>query len=103
MAKLADARGLGPRSARSEGSSPSARTPEVRHDEAMGDARLRTPVSLAELMAALSLAVDLGFDQPMEHLLRQYKLPTDLRGDGIYAVGRKQGPVRERYPSWLYS
>ena len=37
------------------------------------------------------------------HLIERYKLPLDLRGDGIYAVGRKVGPVRERYPSWLYS
>jgi hypothetical protein len=29
-------------------------------------------------------------------------MPADLRGDGIYAVGRKRGPVRERYPDWLY-
>jgi hypothetical protein len=26
---------------------------------------------LAELVAALSLGIDLGFDQPMEHVLRQ--------------------------------
>src|SRR3982751_1890746 len=32
-----------------------------------GHGRLR----LAELVAALSLGVDLGFDQPMEHVLRQ--------------------------------
>ncbi|HMC60806.1 MAG TPA: methyltransferase domain-containing protein, partial [Candidatus Solibacter sp.] len=37
------------------------------------------------------------------HLLERYRLETDLRGDGIYAVGRKTGPVRERYPEWLYS
>jgi SAM-dependent methyltransferase len=37
------------------------------------------------------------------HLLRQYRLETDLRGDGIYAVGRKTGKVRDRYPDWLYS
>ncbi len=37
------------------------------------------------------------------HLLEQYRLSKDLRGDGIYAVGRKTGPVRERYPAWLYS
>jgi SAM-dependent methyltransferase len=36
------------------------------------------------------------------HLLDQYYLSKDLRGDGIYAVGRKKGPVRERYPAWLY-
>jgi len=37
------------------------------------------------------------------HLLKRYWLDTDLRGDGIYALGRKTGPVRERYPGWLYS
>jgi len=37
------------------------------------------------------------------HLLRRYRLETDLRGDGIYALGRKVGPVKERYPSWLYA
>ncbi len=31
----------------------------------------RTEVRLAELVAALSLGVDLGFGQPMEHVLRQ--------------------------------
>ncbi|MBI3681713.1 MAG: glycosyltransferase [Acidobacteria bacterium] len=36
------------------------------------------------------------------HLLERYLLPTDLRGDGIYAVGRKTGPPRQRYPGWLY-
>ncbi len=34
----------------------------------------------------------------MLHLLERYNLDTGLRGDGIYAVGRKTGPVRERYP-----
>ncbi len=37
------------------------------------------------------------------HLLKRYGLSTDLRGDGIYAVGRKTGAVRERYPAWLYT
>jgi glycosyltransferase involved in cell wall biosynthesis/SAM-dependent methyltransferase len=36
-------------------------------------------------------------------LLDRYQLPSHLRGDGIYAVGRKTGAVRERYPGWLYS
>jgi glycosyltransferase involved in cell wall biosynthesis/SAM-dependent methyltransferase len=35
-------------------------------------------------------------------LLQRYHLDTELRGDGIYAVGRKAGPVVERYPTWLY-
>lgn len=39
----------------------------------------------------------------VQHLLRTYWLETDLRGDGIYAVGKKTGEVRERYPDWLYS
>lgn len=39
----------------------------------------------------------------VEHLLDRYILPKEHRGDGIYVVGRKQGPVRERYPAWLYS
>jgi len=37
------------------------------------------------------------------HLLERYRLETSLRGDGIYAVGRKNGPVKDRYPDWLYS
>jgi glycosyltransferase involved in cell wall biosynthesis/SAM-dependent methyltransferase len=37
------------------------------------------------------------------HLLDRYNFDKDLRGEGIYAVGRKTGPVRERYPGWLYS
>jgi len=36
------------------------------------------------------------------HLLERYQLSTTLRGEGIYAVGRKQHPVKNRYPSWLY-
>lgn len=35
-------------------------------------------------------------------LLDRYEQPVDLRGDGIYAVGCKTGPVRERFPGWLY-
>ena len=38
----------------------------------------------------------------VEHLLERYILSRELRGDGIYAVGRKTSPVRERYPAWLY-
>ena len=38
----------------------------------------------------------------VKHLLDRYEQPADLRGDGIYAVGRKTGPVRERFPGWLY-
>jgi hypothetical protein len=31
----------------------------------------RQPVRLAELVPALSLGIDVGFGQPMEHVLRQ--------------------------------
>jgi hypothetical protein len=36
-------------------------------------------------------------------MLAHYKLPADLRDDGIYCLGRKTGAVRERYPPFLYS
>ena len=39
----------------------------------------------------------------IDHLLDRYRLSKELRGDGIYAVGRKTGAVRERYPGWLYT
>jgi glycosyltransferase involved in cell wall biosynthesis/SAM-dependent methyltransferase len=39
----------------------------------------------------------------VEHLLDRYILSVENRGEGIYAVGRKTGPVRERYPAWLYT
>src|SRR5579872_4683317 len=38
-------------------------------------------VRLAELVAALSLGVDLGFGQPMEHVLRQCLIALRLGGD----------------------
>lgn len=39
----------------------------------------------------------------VRRLLERYELDSDLRGDGIYSVGRKTGPVRARYPEWLYA
>lgn len=36
------------------------------------------------------------------HLLDRYMLSSQYRGDGIYAVGRKVGSVKQRYPAWLY-
>jgi glycosyltransferase involved in cell wall biosynthesis/SAM-dependent methyltransferase len=38
----------------------------------------------------------------VEHLLERYQFSAELRGDGIYAVGRKATGVRKRYPAWLY-
>jgi glycosyltransferase involved in cell wall biosynthesis/SAM-dependent methyltransferase len=39
----------------------------------------------------------------VKHLLERYRLSAELRGDDIYALGRKTGPVKDRYPAWLYS
>ncbi len=39
----------------------------------------------------------------VNRMFERYRLNTELRGDGIYALGRKTGPVRDRYPAWLYS
>ena len=39
----------------------------------------------------------------VNHMLERYKLHQNYRGDGIYALGRKTGPVKERWPEWLYS
>ena len=36
------------------------------------------------------------------HLLEHYHVHETLRGDGIYALGRKTGAVKERWPAWLY-
>ena len=80
---------------------------EARHN------REYTPKEIAQLVA------DAGFDlvrletgpfkdvpKPEHawaaHMLERYRFSTDLRGDGIYAVARKTGPVRRRYPAWLY-
>jgi hypothetical protein len=42
----------------------------------------RAQVRLAELVAALSLGIDLGFGQPMEHVLRQCLIALRL-AEGI--------------------
>lgn len=39
----------------------------------------------------------------VNHLLERYRLHQNTRGDGIYALGRKTGPVKQRWPSWLYA
>jgi hypothetical protein len=47
----------------------------------------RSEVRLAELVAALSLGIDLGFAQPMEHVLRQCLIALRL-GERLGASGR---------------
>jgi glycosyltransferase involved in cell wall biosynthesis/SAM-dependent methyltransferase len=39
----------------------------------------------------------------VSHMLERYRVHPTLRGDGIYALGRKTGPVKERWPGWLYA
>lgn len=81
--------------------------PEARHN------REYTPREIVHLLEDSGFEVTLletgpFRDEPkpehewVQHLLARYKLREDLRGDGIYAVGCKKGPVRERYPAWLY-
>jgi SAM-dependent methyltransferase len=39
----------------------------------------------------------------VKHLLQRYELPGHLRGDAIYAVGRKTSDVKSRFPPELYT
>lgn len=39
----------------------------------------------------------------VKHMMRRYELPQQWREDAIYAVGRKTGPLKERYPAALYA
>jgi hypothetical protein len=41
----------------------------------MAEPVARSSIRLAELLAVLSLATDLGMGQPMEHVLRQCLIP----------------------------
>jgi len=77
-------------------------------------AREYTPAEIRQLLENTGFEVTLletgpFRDEPkpeyawVEHLLERYFLTKEHRGEGIYAVGRKTGPVRERYPAWLYS
>ena len=89
----------------------------IRPREGQADARHNreyTPREISNLLENAGFEVTLletgeFLDEPhpefgwVRHLLERYILPIDFRGDGIYAVGRKSGPVRERYPAWLYS
>jgi glycosyltransferase involved in cell wall biosynthesis/SAM-dependent methyltransferase len=81
---------------------------EARH------AREYTPNEIKRLLADSGFEVTLLDTGPfreapapelswVEHLLDRYILPREHRGDGIYAVGRKTGVAKERYPGWLYA
>lgn len=67
------------------GSERAASGPEAREWRGM-DTRVRGPVRLAELVASLSLATDLGTGQPLEHALRTCLLSMELsRRSGVGA------------------
>lgn len=51
------------------------------------------PVRLGELLAALSLGIDLGFSQPMEHVLRQCRIALRL----VDLVGLDDGERADAY------
>ena len=57
----------------------------------------RSHVRLAELVAALSLGIDLGFGQPMEHVLRQCLIALRL-GEGRRR-SRGRSSCRTRLPA----
>ena len=52
----------------------------------------RLHVRLAEFVAALSLGIDLGFGQPMEHILRQCIIALRI-ADRIGLDDRERGAV----------
>ena len=58
-----------------------------RGEGAMADHPPQGSLRLAELVAALSLGVDLGFGQPMEHVLRQSRIA--LRLAELAGLGRR--------------
>jgi len=77
-------------------------------------AREYAPRDVQALFEAAGLAVErmetgAYLERPsMEHewvrrLLAKYELSQHLRGDSIFALGRKTGPVRARYPAALYA
>jgi SAM-dependent methyltransferase len=77
-------------------------------------AREYTPAEIRQLLEDSGFEVTLletgpFRDEPkpehawVQHLLDRYYLTREHRGEGIYAVGRKTGCLRERYPAWLYS
>ncbi|MEP7352571.1 MAG: methyltransferase domain-containing protein [Acidobacteriota bacterium] len=77
-------------------------------------AREYTPKEIGDLLAATGFAVEhletgsYGLGRDAQHdwvieILQKHGFSTDLRDDTIHVVGRKTGPPKDRYPSWLYT
>jgi len=87
------------------------------NDEGVRDprhAREYAPRDIVALFEAAGLTVErletgpytVGYTAEHEwvrHVLNRYQLPEHLRGDAIYAVGKKVSGLKERYPRALYS
>jgi SAM-dependent methyltransferase len=82
--------------------------PEARHN------REYVPLEIQHLLTdsgfeVLRLETGEFLDEPhpefgwVHHLLERYLLHQDYRGDGIYALARKIGPIKQRWPEWLYA
>jgi SAM-dependent methyltransferase len=76
-------------------------------------AREYTPGEIYRLMLDAGFEIALietgafGEEPHPEHdwvwdVLKKHNLATDLRGDGIYCLGRKVSGVLQRWPDWLY-
>jgi SAM-dependent methyltransferase len=77
-------------------------------------AREYTPGEIQQLLEAGGFTVErietgsYGLQRPEAWdwtipLLQRHGMHTELRDEVTHALGRKSGPVRERYPSWLYA
>jgi SAM-dependent methyltransferase len=71
------------------------------------------PGEIPQLLDAAGFAVErletgpYGLERPSEYdwvldVLKQRGAPLELRDDTIHAVARKTGPVKDRFPGWLY-
>ncbi|HXO30529.1 MAG TPA: methyltransferase domain-containing protein, partial [Thermoanaerobaculia bacterium] len=79
-------------------------------DQAMRHVREYVPRDISALLEAGGFAAKVwtenvyhrGESERMLRALRTWGLSTELRGDTIFAIGTKQGPVKDRYPIDLY-
>jgi SAM-dependent methyltransferase len=102
-----------------EGYHPGIFTSYIRPSDGGGEVEARhnreyTPKEIQRLMENSGFTVTLLETGPFREsprpqdgwvlsLLERFDLSRDLRGEDIYVVGRKTGPIRDRYPDWLYS